>query len=129
MENVFDLASNPHERHMVRDLMTIAYYALTVLSMIVLFLVHRLLWWKHRHECEEITVFVVLADGVRVQIIRPRHGLSMANLMAIASMAAKVDSAAPFLSVEQVAAELLAVERGRANTLTVVFQQVAAIPA
>src|SRR5258708_5973631 len=123
METLIDFASNRHERDMVRDLMTIAYYALTVLSMIILFMVHRLLWWQHRHEIEEIVVVVVLADGLRVQVLRPRHGLSMANLLAIASMAAKVDSAAPFLSLEQVSAELLAVERGRANTLTILFQQ------
>ena len=43
--------------------------------------------------------------------------------MVIASIAAKVDSAVPFLSLEQVSAELLAVEQGKSNTLTILFQQ------
>jgi hypothetical protein len=128
MENLIDFASNSHQRQIARDLMTIAYYALSVLSMIVLFFLHRFLWWKHRHEREEIAVIVVLADGLRVQVFRPRHALSVADLMAIARMAAKVDSAAPFLSLEQVAAELLAVEQGRSNTLTILLQQVVPNP-
>jgi hypothetical protein len=123
MDNLIDLAGNSHERNMVRDLMTIAYYALTVVSMIVLFIVHRFLWWKHRHDHEEIAVIVVFADGLRAQILRPRGFLHMADLLTIASIAAKVDSAAPFLSVEQVASELLAVERGSSKTLTILFQQ------
>lgn len=123
MENLIDLAGDSHARHVVRDLITIAYYALTVVSMVALFFVHRFLWWKHRHDHQEIAVILVFADGVRLQVLRPRHILSVTDLISIASLGAKVDSAVPFLKLEQVAAELLAVEQGRSNTLTLQFHQ------